>query len=202
MKLFFAPPSPFVRKVRVLAHEIGLIDRIEHVDVALTPIASDQALNAENPLGKIPCLVTDDGMALYDSRVACEYLDTLHDGPKMFPAEGGNRWRALTRQALCDGLLDAAVITRYETFLRPEALQWREWIDAQLGKVRRALDQLEAAAPAPGCAPDIGAIAAGVACGYVDFRYPDEGWRDSRPRLAAWYEKFAARESMVATRPG
>ena len=201
MKLLFALPSPFVRKVRVLAHETGLIDRIEHATVALTPTAPVEVLNAENPLGKVPCLITDDGMALYDSRVVCEYLDTLHDGPKMFPAEGKVRWRALTQQALCDGLLDAAVITRYETFLRPEALQWREWIDAQLGKVRRALDQLEAAAPTLDRALDIGVIAAGVSCGYLDFRYPGEGWRDSRPRLAAWYEGFAQRESMSATRP-
>ncbi len=109
----------------------------------------DLALVADNPLGKIPCLVLDDGGALYDSRVICEYLDTLHQGARLFPAGGAERWEALRLQALADGIMDAALLTRYETFLRPEALRWTAWVDGQLDKVRRALDRIEAV-EAPG----------------------------------------------------
>ena len=104
----------------------------------------DLGLVADNPLGKIPCLVLDDGGALYDSRVICEYLDTLHPGARLFPAGGAARWEALRLQALADGIMDAALLTRYETFLRPEALRWPAWVDGQLDKVTRALDRIEA----------------------------------------------------------
>jgi glutathione S-transferase len=199
MKLYFSPASPYVRKVRVLALETGLASDIELATLSLTPTNPDAALCADNPVGKIPTLVRDDGSALYDSRVICEYLDSLHGGTPMFPAGGDARWTAVRRQALADGILDAAVGTRYETALRPEALRWPDWVDAQMTKVRRSLDALET--EALGDIVDIGTIAVACALGYLDFRYADEGWRDSRPALAAWYEKFAARPSMSETRP-
>ena len=201
MKLYHSPASPFVRKALVAAHELGLADAIEIVPVAMTPVKSVPALNDENPLGKIPALVLDDGTALYDSPVICEYLDTRHDGPRLFPAEGPERWTALRRQALADGLLDAAILCRYETFLRPEERQWADWIEGQQSKFRRALDALEGEAEDFGDTVDIGTISAGCAADYLDFRSLDDGWREGRPRLAAWLEGFEARPSMQATRP-
>ena len=201
MKLHYNVASPYVRKVMAVAIETGLDDRLEPVNRMMTPVKPDADLALDNPLGKIPCLVTDDGVALYDSRVICEYLDSLHDGPKMFPAAGPARWSALRRQAQGDGILDAAVLTRYETFLRPEQRRWPEWIEGQKQKFRRALDALEGEAGAFGETIDIGTITIGGALGYLDFRYGDEDWRVSQPRVAAWFERFSQRPSMARTAP-
>lgn len=201
MQLHANAISPYVRKVRVLAIETGLGHRIELVTRMHTPVQPDPELIHDNPLGKIPCLVTDDGTALYDSRVICEYLDSLHDGPRMFPAAGPARWATLRRQALGDGILDAGVLVRYETFVRPEERQWDPWIENQKLKYRRALDSLEREAPALEGAPDIGTITIGCALGYLDFRYADEDWRARCPRLATWYERFARRPAMAETAP-
>ena len=200
MLLHTNPASPFGRKVAVVAHETGLASRIEIRDQAVSPVSPNDAVAAANPLGKIPCLVTDDGEALYDSRVIAEYLDGLHGGTRLFPAGGEARWRTLRRQALGDGIMDAAVAARYEAVLRPEAHRWDGWVEGQKRKVARGLDRLEAeAADLDGV--DIGLIAAGCALGYLDFRYPDWPWRPARPRLAAWFERFDARASMQQTRP-
>ncbi len=199
MKLYYNPASPYVRKVRVLAMETGLMDDIELAKVTVTPTDPDADLCADNPIGKIPTLVRDDGGALYDSRVICEYLDGVHGGARMFPENGEARWTAVRRQALADGILDAAVTTRYEMFLRPEQLRWSDWVDGQMKKIRRSLDELERETLDDGV--DIGTISVACALGYLDFRYPDEGWRDSRPKLAAWFEKFATRPSMGETLP-
>jgi len=201
MKLHIAEPSPFVRKVRVLAHEVGLDGRITFHAMAISPVAPDDGLNRDNPIGKVPALVRDDGTALYDSRVICEYLDGLHDGRKMFPASGEARWTALRRQALGDGMLDAGVATRYEVVLRPEAYRWQRWVDGQWSKILRALDALDGEANTLGREPDIGTIAVGCALGYLDFRFADCGWRDRRPALAKWFEAFDGRPSMRATDP-
>jgi glutathione S-transferase len=200
MRLYTNPASPFGRKVKVLAHETGLFEQLEVLDEVLTPVAPSDAVSTANPLGKIPCLVTREGMALYDSRVICEYLDGLHGGRPMFPAEGA-RWRALTLQALGDGIMDAGVATRYETFLRPEALRWPDWVQAQKFKIGRALDRLEGEASGLGDEPDIGLLTIGCALGYLDFRYAADAWRNGRPQLAAWFERFDPRPSMQATRP-
>lgn len=201
MKLHFGAPSPYVRKVRAVAIELGLDDRVELLTRAMTPVSPDADLNADNPLGKIPCLVTDEGQALYDSRVIVEYLDGVAGGNKMIPLPGDARWTALRRQALADGILDAAVGARYETFLRPQEHQWQAWIDGQTAKWRQALDQLESEAKSFGDIVDIGTIAAACACGYMDFRYPDESWRNGRADLAKWYETFSKRPSMTKTAP-
>jgi glutathione S-transferase len=201
MKLHFALPSPYVRKVRAVAAELNLDGRIELLNRVTTPVSSEAELIADNPLGKIPCLITDDGQALYDSRVICDYLDSLVEGKAMTPDTGPARWTALRRQALADGILDAAVGTRYETFLRPKELQWDGWINAQMGKIRQSLDQLEKEADSFGDIVDIGTIAVACAAGYLDFRYPDEGWRDHCPRLAGWYQAFAKRPSIATTAP-
>lgn len=200
MKLYTAGASPFGRKVKVAAHELGLIDRLEIANETVSPVAPSEAVARANPLGKIPCLVLDDGTALYDSRVICEHLDLLGGG-RLFPPEGRARLRALTLQALADGLMDAGVSARYETFFRPEPLRWAGWVAAQKLKITRALDRLEADAAALGGLDDIGAIAVACALGYLDFRFPDDAWRDRRAALASWYEGVAERPSMQATRP-
>jgi glutathione S-transferase len=201
MKLHHNVASPFVRKVLVMAIETGLDDRLEPVTRMMTPVKPDADLALDNPLGKIPCLVTDDGAALFDSRVICEYLDSLHDGPKMFPSAGPARWTALRRQAQGDGIMDAGVLARYETFLRPEERRWPAWMEGQKQKFRRALDALEAESDGFGGTVDIGTITIGCALGYLDFRYRDENWRASRPRLAAWLARFSERPSMARTAP-
>ncbi len=201
MQLFYAAASPFVRKVLVLAHETGLIEQLQIEPVTVSPVNPDDRLNAGNPVGKIPALLLDDGAALYDSPVVCEYLDSLeHAGPKMFPA-GGARWPALRRQALADGIMDAAVLCRYEAALRPEPLRWDDWSTSQQAKISRALDALEADVDSLSGDLDIGAISIGCALGYLDFRFADNDWRPGRPRLAAWYESFAQRPSMQKTQP-
>ena len=201
MKLHSNVASPFARKVRAVAIETGLAGRIEEFDRRVTPVQPDPAIVRDNPLGKIPCLVTDEGVALYDSRVICEYLDGLHDGQRLFPPSGPARWTALRRQAQGDGIMDAGVLARYETFLRPEERRWPDWIQNQKEKFRRALDALEAEAEDFGETVDIGTIAIGCALGYLDFRYASESWRSGRPKLAAWFERFAERPSMAATAP-
>jgi glutathione S-transferase len=201
LRLHTSPASPFGRKVAVVLHETGLWPRVERRDASLSPIAPDTAVCAANPLGKIPCLELDDGSALYDSRVICEYLDGLHAGPKLFPAEAPARFEALRLQALADGILDAAVGVRYETFLRPEPLRWPDWIAAQKLKVTRALDRLEQECEGFAGRIDIGTLAIACALGYLDFRFADDRWRDGRPRLAGWEAKIAQRPSLAATRP-
>jgi glutathione S-transferase len=150
---------------------------------------------------KVPTLVLDDGSALFDSPVICEYLDSLHAGRKLFPPPGNARWSALRLQAVGDGILDAGILTRYETILRPKDLQWADWIGGQREKWHAGLDLLERDAAALAGEPTIGSITAGCALGWLDFRYGDDDWRASRPALARWYEGFSARESMRATAP-
>ncbi len=200
MQLHSSPTSPYVRKVRVLLLETGLDAQVEQAVRAVTPTTPNADLNIDNPIGKVPALLTDDGMALYDSPVICEYLDSLHDGPKMFPAPGVARWRALRRQALGDGVLDAAILGRYESSLRPAEKQWPDWLEAQMVKVERSLDAMQGEAAALADTADIGTITFACALGYLDFRYGEMGWRSGRPDLADWYDRFAQRPSMQATR--
>ncbi|MGH6906136.1 MAG: glutathione S-transferase C-terminal domain-containing protein, partial [Geminicoccaceae bacterium] len=135
------------------------------------------------------------------SRVICEYLDSLHDGARMFPGAGPARWTALRRQAEADGIMDAAVLARYETFVRPQEHRWGEWLEGQRQKFRRALDALEVEAGDFGNTVDIGTITIGCALGYLDFRYGTEDWRATRPKLAAWFAWFGKRPSMARTAP-
>jgi glutathione S-transferase len=200
MKLFYAPPSPYVRKTLVAAHELGLRERIELVPAAAHPINRDHTVVAHNPLGKIPTLLTDDGAALYDSRVVCEYLNELGNG-SLVPQRGAARWGVLTEQALADGILDAAVLVRYETVVRPEPLRWNDWVTGQMEKVASGLDRIEQHAARFGDRVDLGTIAVGCALGYLDFRFASLAWRDKHASAAKWFERFGARASMVATRP-
>jgi glutathione S-transferase len=200
MKLFYSQTSPFVRKCLVAAHELGLAGRFELLPAAAHPVNRDRSVVERNPLGKVPTLVTDTGAVLFDSRVICEYLNGLGDG-RLLPSAGDARFAILTDQALADGLMDAAVLTRYETAARPEPLRWPDWIGGQMEKVSSALSDFERRAAAWGGRVDLGVIAVGCALGYLDFRYADIGWREMSPSLARWFEQFAVRESMVKTRP-
>ncbi|MGA8050147.1 MAG: glutathione S-transferase [Burkholderiales bacterium] len=201
MKLWYSPASPFARKVRVSAIELGLAARIELVQTTVVPSKPNEDLARENPLIKIPALRIDDGSVLYDSRVICEYLDALAGGGKLFPAAGAVRWQALRRQALGDGITDAGILRRYELAQRPEALHWPEWLAGQLAKMNYGLDAAEREAAGWGEAFDIGHIALACALGWIDFRFPDSGWRATRPALGAWFTRVSQRPSLAQTMP-
>ena len=198
MKLFWSSRSPFVRKVMVTAHELGLAGRIRAERVVVSAAAPNSEVMAANPLNKIPTLVLDDGTALYDSRVICEYLDTLHDGPRLFPADAGARFAALRRQALGDGLMDT-ILLRLGEQARPAATQSEKHLSAYRLKIAAALDRLESEADGLAGALGIGHIAIGCALAHLDFRFAADDWRAGHPRLAQWYGQFAGRPSLRAT---
>ncbi len=201
MKLFYSPTSPFVRKVMVVAKELDLVDRIELLPASAHPINRSREIIAHNPLGQVPTLITDDGMMLADSRVICEYLDSFAGGGRLIPASSTARWRALVDQSVGDGALAASVVSRYETAVRPSDKQSKEWIDAQLDKVRCSLVTIESAAAGFGDRLDVGTITFGCLLGYLDLRFADLKWRDSHPATAAWFARFDARPAMASTRP-
>ncbi len=201
MKLFFNNASPFVRKVRVFARETGLDGKIEEITTMVSPVQENASLAQANPLKKIPALLLDDGTAVFDSPVICEYLDSLHAGRKLFPAAGPARWTALKLQATGDGILDAGILCRYEMAVRPKEFQWTGWVEGQETKWRGGLDLLEREAATLDGEPTIGNITVACALGWLDFRYGDDDWRKNRPALARWFEKFAAHPSMKATMP-
>lgn len=201
MQLFFASTSAYVRKVMVCATVLGLADEIERLDSAAHPVMRDDRIAAFNPLAKVPALRTESGICLYDSRVICEYLNARGQGD-LFPQKGEARWRSLARQALGDGLIDAALLARYEFSARPPEKQWPDWADAQLKKVAAALADIESQVSDFGDRPeDIGLIAIGCALGYLDFRFAGLNWRASHPLTAAWFAVFDAHPAMAATRP-
>ena len=196
MKLAYSPNSPYVRKCHACAIKRGIDGRIELWTIA----TADPALAALNPLSKVPTFVTDDGMALYDSPVICEFLDSLGDAPKLFPAPGPARWKALTLAALGDGILDATQPRRREVAL-PQDEGRKTYIEQQQGKVVRALAALEAEADSLGNLDTIGEISVGCALGYLDFRYPHEPWRPGHPKLEAWYARVSALPALAKTVP-
>ena len=200
MKLFYSGASPYVRKCMVVAHELGLAARIEHLPAAAHPVNRDQNIVRNNPLGKVPTLLTDDGTVLYDSRVICEFLNDLGGG-KLFPAGGAQRWQVLTEQSLGDGILDAALLARYEGAMRPEALRWADWTTGQLDKIHCGLAAIDAKADSLGDRVDIGTITMGCVLGYLDLRFDHLGWRQQHAKAAAWFARFNARAAMQATLP-
>lgn len=196
MKLAYSPASPYVRKVTASAIKRGIDDRIERLKIGTT----DPALLQYNPLSKVPTLVTDDGMCIYDSPVICEYLDGIGTAPRLFPASGVARWKALTQMALGDGILDATQPRRRELTL-PQDEGRKSYIELQQGKVKRSLDLLEKEAASLGELTTIGEITIGCALGYLDFRYANEPWRPGHPDLEAWYAKVVKLPSLAATMP-
>jgi glutathione S-transferase len=202
MILRFSPSSPFVRKVRIAAALLGF-EREITLERADTTDPND-SLRKTNPLGKIPVLILEDGTAIYDSRVILDYLDERAGGGKIVPRQGPKRVAALRLQALCDGILDASILTVYEGRFRKPEMHEPKWLDLQAGKVARALAMLEAAPPPLEAAPelpDVGQIALACALGYRDFRFGGS-WRSEHPRLVTWLDNFAARvPAFAASKP-
>ena len=202
MTLFSHVASPFGRKVLVLLHETGQQQRVTLHPVTLSPTAPDDTFNQANPLGKVPALQLADGSVIHDSRVILDYLDQQHVGNPLFPPGGSARWRRLTLASTADGIMDAAVLIRYERGLRPAQKQWQAWMTAQSDKVLRALASLEQNAMAELASHfDIAAISLACALAYLDLRLPDLDWRTPNPQLTAWYAEVGQRPSMLATRP-
>jgi glutathione S-transferase len=200
MKLLLSPASPYARKVWLAAAELGLEGRIEVANASASPVADTPELSALNPLGKIPVLITDAGEALYDSRVIADYLDSL-TARRLCPADGEACWRVQTLHAAADGLLDAALLARYEEALRPEPLRWTDWRRGQGEKIRRVLDMLEGADLRAGDDARICDIAVACALGYLDFRFAAEPWRPGRPSLTAFFDAFTRRPAWAQSDP-
>jgi glutathione S-transferase len=199
MVLRFSPASPFVRKVRIAVALLGF-DKDVTMERADTTDPHD-SLRTMNPLGKIPVLIVEDGSAVYDSRVILDYLDQRAGGGKIVPRGGNERVAALRLQALCDGILDASILTVYESRYRKPDMHEPKWLELQAGKVSRALAALEAAPPSLDPIPNVGQIALACALGYRDFRF-NGSWRSEHPRLVAWLDNFAARvPAFAATKP-
>jgi glutathione S-transferase len=199
MKLHWSPRSPFVRKVMVVVHELGLADRITCVRTVAASTKPHAGLMQDNPLSKIPTLVLDDGTVIYDSPVICEYLDGLSGAPKLHPAEPKARLIALRRQALGDGFLDLLILLRDERLRAYPSDAHKASAATRKEAILKSLDE---EATALSAAPfGIGHIAIGCALSYLDFRYADEDWRKDHPHIADWHAGFAARPSMRATEP-
>ena len=190
MILRSSPPSPFGRKVKLALGILGLENdvTIEKAD----PTDANDSIRQQNPLGKIPALILEDGTVLYDSPVILDYLDTRAGGGKIVPQDANARFKSLTLQALCDGILDAGILLVYEGRWRPPEMAVQKWIDHQTGKVTRALEALEASPPALTEIPCVGQITLACALGYGDLRFGGK-WRAHYPRLVKWLDAFAAK---------
>ncbi len=196
MKLAFSAASPYVRKAMACAIARGIADQVEQWVIK----TADPVLALSNPLGKVPTLVTDDGVGLYDSPVICEYLDSVGTAAPLFPAAGAARWQALRQQALGDGIMDASQPRRREIAL-PQDAGRVEWIALQRGKVDRAVAELETEAGGLGALTTIGEITIACALGYLDFRFAHEPWRPAAPKLAAWYDRVLKLPPIAETMP-
>jgi len=201
MQIFYSATSPFVRKVMVLAIELGIADQLEHLPSAVHPVDRDAGVVEKNPLGQVPTLLTDDGLALFDSSVICQYLDSLDGGGKFLPPSGNARWTALRDEALADGLMNAGLLVRYESTLRPEDKRNAGWTQGQTQKITASLAAIEKNADAIAGRFDIGVVAMACALGYVDFRFAELNWRETCPRTARWFETVNGRPSFQQTAP-
>lgn len=198
MKLHWSPKSPYVRKVMVCAHELNIVDKIERVRSVAAMLKPNPAIMKDNPLSKIPTLVLDDGRALFDSDVICEYLNEQAGGP-LFPQAVNERWPSRRWHAFGDGLLEVLVLWRNE---RDREQPLDPLMHAFEVKTFASLDQLEREVPELQVAPySIGHIAVGCALGYMDYRFDTLGWRARAPKLAAWFETIVQRPSFQQTEP-
>jgi glutathione S-transferase len=200
MRLHWSPRSPFVRKVMIVAHELGIADRIACVRTVVATTSPHAELMQDNPLSKIPTLILPEGTALYDSPVISEYLDQLY-GPRLIPSEFAARMTALRRQALGDGFLDFLLWWRNERE-RPAEHRSKVHLASYAEKRKTTLAALEQEADALTATEfSIGHIAIGCALSYLDFRFAADDWRSDHRRLAGWHATFAARPSVRATEP-
>jgi glutathione S-transferase len=190
MILRSTPPSPFGRKVKLAASLLGLTEQIKIVPADTND--DNEPLRQQNPVGKIPTLVLEDGTSLFDSRVILEYLDHVAGGGKVIPAEPAARFAALRLQALADGMTDAQILVVYEGRWRPPEIHFKKWVDYQAGKIARGLAVLEAEPPGLDAIPNVGQIAVACFLGHRDLRFAGD-WRANNPKLVAWLDRFAAR---------
>jgi glutathione S-transferase len=188
MKLYTWPTSPFGAKVKAVAKAVHLYDELDII--SMHPWEIDSHLVQLNPLGKIPILLLENGLILYDSPVICEYLDDLSEYESLFPKEEPNRWLALRQQAEADGLMDAAVLARYETHFRPEYLQSQDWLHRQLRVINRTLDHFNRSSSDWDHSLTIGTITIATCLSYLTLRYPALNWSEGREHLRSWYEKM------------
>ena len=202
MKLTFSPASPFARKLRICAIELGLIDKIELVPTKASPgtFNEDYSRNV-SPLRKLPALILDDGSTIVDSYVIAEYFDELAGGGKIIPASGAKKWQVKTEHSITQGMLDAMLLCRYEKMLRPEELRWQTWIDDQWERAWQGLHRFENHGDT--LARDLDVAQIGLVCvlGYADFRFPDCGWRKAFPKIDAFHNRMMQRESVKISVP-
>jgi glutathione S-transferase len=198
MRLLASPTSPYARKVRIVALEKGLMDRLT-VEM-INPLDDDGRLAAVNPLGKVPALVLDSGAALFDSGVICEYLDQLDGAPTLLPPRGAERFEVLAWHALAQGVLDAALNIVMER-RRPEAQQSPLWLERWSAAIVRGLEALDRTIQRRPDDFDLGAITTACALGYLEFRLPDLAWPESAEALKVWWDQARQRPSVSATAP-
>lgn len=201
MKLHWSPRSPFVRKVVVAAHELGLFERLTLVRSVVAMTAPNRELMRDNPLSKLPVLITPDGQAICDSLVICIYFDSLHGGRPLLPRDEPHRWQALQRHAMANGFLDLLILLRNERD-RPDGARSQPHLDGFMTKLDAMLAYVDANVPLAGAGPmDLVQISFGCVAGYLDFRFPDLGWRARAPQFAEWASWFEAHPSARLTVP-
>jgi len=201
MKLTFSPSSPFARKVRIAAIELGLIDRIEFVSTTVAPGQPNEEYSKINPVKKLPALILDNGEVIVDSYVISEYLDELAGGGKLIPASGPSRWKVKSDHSLLQGVLDSMLLCRYENIVRPEPLRWQAWSDDHWSRAWNGMAHFEQQAGMLSGPLTIAQIALVCVLGYADFRFADCGWRKAYPKLDAFHEKMLARPSVKVSLP-
>jgi glutathione S-transferase len=201
MKLTFSPASPFARKVRISAVELGLIDKIEFLPTAVVPGQANDEYSRINPLKKLPALILDNGDVIIDSYVIVEYLDELAGGGKLIPASGPNRWKVKSDHSLLQGMLDSMLLCRYERMVRPQGLQWQAWSDDHWNRAWSGMARFDKQADVLSRPLDIAQIALTCVLGYADFRFADCGWRKAFPNLDAFHERMLSRPSVKISVP-
>ena len=201
MKLTFSPASPFARKVRITAIELGLIGRIEFVPTTVVPGTPNEEYSKIYPMKKLPALILDNGEIVVDSYVIVEYLDELAGGGKLIPASGALRWKVKSDHSLLQGMLDSMLLCRYENMLRPEALRWKAWSDDHWNRAWKGMAYFEQQPDMLSRPLDISQIALTCVLGYADFRFADCGWRKAYPKLDAFHQKMLERPSVKISQP-
>ena len=201
MKLTFSPGSPFARKVRIAAIELGLIDKIELIPTTLAPAQPNEEYSRLNPVKKLPALITDNGEVIVDSYVIVEYLDDLAGGGKLIPASGALRWRVKSDHSLLQGMLDSMLLCRYEQMVRPEPLRWQAWTDDHWKRAWAGMARFENKPDVLSGPFNIAQIGLVCVLGYADFRFADCGWRKAYPKLDAFYQKMLERPSVKISVP-
>ena len=201
MKLTYSPASPFARKVRIAAIELGLIDRIEFVPTTVVPAQANDDYMKITPLKKLPVLILDDGSVILDSYVIVEYLDELAGGGKLIPASGPDRWKVKSDHSMLQGMLDSMLLCRYEKMVRPQGLQWQAWTDDHWKRAWNGMARFEKQTDMLSRPLDISQIALTCVLGYADFRFADCGWRKAYPKLDAFHERMLSRPSVKVSVP-